>query len=1427
MSDTDDANNDTKETGEANGKATTSEVVADVAQVVISGEGTNGAQSDDHYSGAYDKNNAFFKTLWQGFYLLRESREDKRKPLFNMDPDGNFDDSQGDSKLVNCVTVNFIDPTTTGTSPPVASTTNMLRAAQMQNAPAAPKITNVYEKLTYIFRRDYGSALKSVSYKSARSGSSEVISSLPVRPVLTRSHGSSGSSNGDANAPWGGTAGTAAVPVSDPSEWHSGPYCHCYIAACESLEHYKTKIRPSLQAFVSQIEAAATNFSTSSSSAHYLIVYIPCGPKSASGESEGGINTGRVGTALASRIQKARQRIANMNTTTELSNDSLHSTDSLDSSEQQTPENGEVETGMVALNNLSRNEKDIFKKISSDFPNGKTCVLSITSLDTSEDDAVSDSGLAVKTQEWNSFNRSLGSVIVNGFKDRCHRYNEELRRLDSQRHPPKEQQKNKSKGRSSIVSFNLSYFFLVKESLAFTYEQMQLPSEALLQYDEFRAFLPDAQTKKSKRRQSSKNSEEPSGPPLGMLADAGDCSGFRRKIRSETDLAPILDVVKRYLFARELCLLFKMEEPVELLSRCSIYLETVLSSRMRAISEASEDVKETAKLEAAKWAVNFLWDVKSACERYFTSFLAKEAAISDTISVDTPASDYYSEASTDNDGQSERAVARRLSEMMEGARLCLKKLGDVELEGENPARADEKWITDDMVTNWGPWQPGPSRKTALAFDKTFERNDDSLEVDATRALFLDGAFDSVKSFEMKYLEMTLAVVSLCRFSERHRMASRLQGEVAEYFIRKGDFWHAAKIIKAIVKRIKDDQWDRCHFWRLFRLVYCQRATAKSTDYLKTLVTCFSPRIARIAPNKALNVLQDDLEVVMADPLVGEASYGKLAFIETGMELLGISSDESSIGTGTERKAMLKRYCSVGESIRIVLTVNCYLPRAIYLDSLRLFVVTLATFSTILEKRESVEEEDACKVISVDAPVELKPGSSKYYFDWVPMTAGQYILSTVEIKWKQGCFYYDSMELGGPLLGVDVHPIDATHSLAIDPSYLVPGHTQQVKITFDAGSDMVTGGKLQLNCSRGLKLIPPGKEPESEDWQSHCDIELAPCKPGQQTVLITQVKCDAADLSRARKDDASSVSSGDAAPGLSARAFTKYVHYQNDEVDHSKTPPMKTVLETSAALLESSALIVDGVNAVWNPSGDRAVLTISLSCHAPSIFAIEEWKLILPPPLLVAEDGDLNEGLLKCSVSNGDNLSLAFECVVGRGSPITSSDEPMLNMELRDEIGKACSLNLSLNLTGLYTEVQVRGVRDRSLSAQLELGANEATTGEPVDMTFKIDCSALLESNNVAQLVYSVLSDGSCWLLGGRVDGVAVCEKSTGHVSVALVGIPTRAGSINQFPSIVLKHKSPDGSLTPLPVRVRYPTPFTSRNQITHVAVAAPSNPSKG
>jgi hypothetical protein len=1389
--------------------------VADVSQNNGDAEPT-AADADSSSSDAgkqvlaqMDGENIYHKILSEGFHSLCEARENNEKPLFELDltEAPRADGDAAIKSLESYAMVNFIDPTTKGDD---TAAKISLMSSQRAASQAPPVIENVYEKLTLIFKRDYGSTIRSVPYKSMRSGGSELISSLPIRPLLTRSHTQGKIET--ANVPWGGTAGTAAAPVSDPSEWHNGPFCHVYVAAISSLEHYRSKVRPSLQAFASQIEAAATNAPIAGSSAHYLIVYVPTGSKTEEDPSSEEAPTGRVGTAFANRIQKARKRIAaNMQGGQEMTNDSTHSDDSLDSADiLNDPDDPDAR--LVNMNLLTKTERSIFKRINFDFSNGKTCVLSPSSLDPTQDDSVVSETVAIKTQEWNSFNRMLGSVIVNGFKDRCRRYNEELRRLDSQRAPPIQSSKSKQGKKTSSPQFNLAYFFLVKESLAFTFEQMHLPAEALLHYDEFRAFLPDAPTgaKKGKRP------KDDTGPPLVDLADAGDRSGFRRRIRSETDLAPIVDIVRRYIFARELCLLFKMEDPVELISRCQIHTKTMYSILMRGTEEMSPADQKRRMNDAAKWVIKFSWDIKCASDCYFTQILAtKNAGPSDAMSVDTSADGWLIESSENDQRRVEKAVVGKLSELLETARLFLKQLGDTELEGGSPIRFYETQHPEDLSKPWQPWVPVsgevPSQKSSSVLDGDHEAADSLLK----------GAFDSPEGFEAKYRKLTSCIISLCRFSDRKRTASRLQGELAEYFIRQGNLQQAARIIKSIVKLYRADHWDRCHFWRLCRLAYCQRTTAKSTEYLKTLVTCFTPRITAVAPPKALAILQEDLQLVMGDSAVGEQRYGKLAFIEANMSILETSSDESTMGTGSDRKKLIKRYCSVGETVRGALTLNSYLPKPIALDTLKIFIVSFVDFSAVVENRDSVEEEDAFKILSIgNGRVEVNPGINTYDFEWVPLSAGQYILSTVEVKWKEGFFYYDNMELGTPLLGVDVLPSDPTHSLALDPAYLVPGHDQQVKLTFKSGSDMVTAGTIKLSCSAGLELIPPGEEPESGNWQSYFEMPLKQCKPGEQFVLTTYVRCGAHEA--LKRASVASDASEDVVHGLSASVITTYLHERSDKEDRSDIPHMKTVLEAAAHILEKTALTVDAVDASWYPPGDRAMVSVSLQCNTPHSFSMEEWKLYLPAPLRVAEGGDFNGDLLKCTVSDGDQLALAFECVAGQDEKETkSSDEPILHMKLRDDIGKVFELDLPLDLNELYEKVWEEEVPSgsTSLTSKLSIESLEGTVGEPVSMTFTIDTSGLSQVKEASnQLVYSIASEYADWIVGGKVDGILQCPESK-SVTCEVIGIPTRPGVINRFPTISLGYESSE-RLMPLMVKSQHPPAFRSLSHTSEMAVAS-------
>ncbi|CAJ1940214.1 unnamed protein product [Cylindrotheca closterium] len=1353
-------------------------------------------------SQATEEHSSFHKALSDCFHALRESREEA-KPLFANDPTEEPKSSaETESGILNrvpaAVAVNFIDPTTKLSPGPKSNT--------LAKSSSGAGIENVYEKLTYVFERDYGSTLRSIQYKNPRTGDNSVISSLPVTSSLF------------------GTVSDNAIsaPLSEPSEWHTGPFCHVYIAACQGLEHYRAKIRPSLQAFVSQIESAATQPQLATTggqgghSAHFLVVYIPTGAKEKNEDNK----PENVRSAVANRLSMVRRRFANKD---ELDG-SQHSRDSLDSNGV-LDEKEEEEVGSLSL--LSKTERNIYKKIAADFPNGKVCALSRASLSSKiETEEVSSSGFGIKTQEWNSFNRCLGQVIVSGFKDRCRRYKDELRRLDTQRASEASARKNGSHVPPEFNEFNLANFFLVKESLAFTYEQMQLFSEALLQYDEFRGFLPQLTTRgymeaKRDREHCEALKPDPDSPTLLELADSGDFTGFRKKIQQVSDLKPILDTMNRYLFARELCLLTKMEQPAELVARCRRFIKMMYGIMMRGISECSPEEQKLRKIKAAEWVIQCSWDVKCASEQYLLSMAeAMRSSFRDDASQGTS----LSLTSDSSDAtRLEQVLARQLSELLEVARLLYKELGSLKFLDGNPLKAYESVLPADMFELWKPWEAQalkPKDETLVVEKKNKEppRRVSIIQRASVpmindphdkREFILKTAFDSKESYEDIYLEMASSLVTLNKFAGRKRFAARHQGDIAESFVRSGLLVEAAKIFKKTVRICRWDHWDRCHFYRLFRLAYCQRTTAKPSDYLKTLVSAFSPRTTAVAPPLALLYLQDDLEAVIGHPSVGEARYGKLAFLEAQMKIENTSDDPKSLGAAFDRKQLAKKYCSVGETVRIQVTLNSNLPRAIELNSLQLFIVPFDSFSSIVENHESVEEEDAFKILTIGAPIKLATGANTYFFEWSPSTAGQYILSTAEIVWKQGYFYYDGMDLPENLYGVDVLPSEPTHSLSIEPAVLLPGHDQEVHLTFNAADDFIVAGKLQLDCSEGLTIIPPGEDPSSGNWQSSCEVDLGSYKAGETKLFIAHVRCGLID--KFSRQSILQQSSIDKVHGFSVKGVTTYLHEESVDADH----PMRNTMELFAPILEKTALSVEGIDLVWVAERQRAIVSIQLISNTPRYFSLENWKLVLPPPFSVTNGVDLNGDLLKCKVFNGDELSLAFDCSVVDGADGSGDEEPILQVELSDDVGKKFSLDLPIDMNEHYLQVLESSATPKSrgtAAATVALGAPEGQVGEPVIMSFKIDQESLGSAGTIA---YSISSDGSNWLIGGQVNGII----DTASLSCNVIAIPTVAGQLSSFPSIRLRSSLGNGEYSPLITKMQYPPTFQSLARTSEVAVA--------
>jgi len=650
-------------------------------------------------------------------------------------------------------------------------------------------------------------------------------------------------------------------------------------------------------------------------------------------------------------------------------------------------------------------------------------------------------------------------------------------------------------------------------------------------------------------------------------------------------------------------------------------------------------------------------------------------------------------------------------------------------------------------------------------------------------------------FDDAYLKLCGAIVDARQVAKHQRLSARIQAEMGEYHVSKGDLVQAAANFSKIVKIYRMDHWDRSHFWRVFRLAYCQRTSVEPTLYLKTLCSCFSPRSALVAPKKALEALFDDLKRVIEHPSIGNARYSRLLFIETS---LSIQAGKSQTGRILDQKEVEKRICSVGETLELPFSIKSHLPGAIELTSVKLFAVTAETFKKILANGDAVQEEDAAKVLSLKAPIQLNPGMNEFAFEWSPPRPGQYILSTIEILWKQGYFYYDSMDLQEPLMSIEVEPNEPTHSISMEPTELVPGHDQEVKIVFEACDDVVSSVKLIISGTEGIQLIPPN----SSEWQQDWFADLDPLKPGEKHEITAQVRC-ALDSGKTSDDDQAHKKRG-----LFVKALTSFVCAPT--VAEEKTESMESTLEAFSPLLEKPTLSVESADAQWVNENERFLLSVVVASNSPNRYVVEEWNVTLAMAKL--GETDLNQDLLQRSVWEGDQLSFVFDCTVDTIN-ITSGKENMMRLKLSGEDGTKFWIGLPLNLDAFGVGFKAPAPCG-SLRANLTLETDRGLVGEPLTMTFMVDTSNL----EAKSLVYSIDCPGGHWLLGGKVSGLL---ENSGTQRLSCFGIPIIAGVLEDFPAIVLEALDAAGSTAPVKVECQHPGTFQSMPMTKVNAIAMP------
>ncbi len=933
--------------------------------------------------------------------------------------------------------IRFVDPTSGNNGVAATTTTTTTTDSQEKTpSPSSRKAWNrlstkpafhklhIFNKIKTLLVNNHNSSLKNIKYKNLRTNGIEVIENIPIRPMLNTDN------------------------ISDPADWHKGPLCHVYIAACASMDHYRVKVRPFLRAFVSQIDGAgsgnkdsastaakkamkkeyhqkdkntskeksraikkeqvakaslaaaqAKDAAGSSASSKYMIIYVPIHPssiepisgvqvkdkKKSSGGGFFGMNRG--GNRTSDRNSDSQSVKSGISNEWSFEDD----TPAVAADEQQ--------LNPAIIRKLTKEQKEIFNKFCRDFPNAKTCLLSSLLDKDYELAAESD----VQNQEIHEFLQALGKVMISGFTDRVQSYNHEISRC-------------KEKVSESKENFDWCRYFLVKESLALTYEQLELPQEALKEYQELELMLPSVAWPDEKDIATQYNE-------LSKASAIGDVEVFRDILHSTKEIWHLSYFSYKYLFARQGRLYLLLKQPVSLIDKFIEYIRKVHFLRCSQFENAQEQDRALGLTRVEAWVLSVCWEMKSALQTYFPFSLVSDQEVS-------------------NLDEEERKCIESLIELLNFARMSLKNLGDLLYTTNNTISQAISGRPSDCKIPWVPWSDlskGVKPKRNLSKEIAGNQNiiQDLGQESNAATPWIRNILKSCNGYDNVFLELSNMLIRLNTLVDRMRCAARLSAEQAECHIIRGDFDKATAKLLPTIDLCMSEPWDTLLSWRLFRLICCQRISGNPPEYLRSLTACFEERCAKAMPPKLINLLIADLEAVVSSSDISGHTWGLSPFLGVDLLIKPTKGGEILESSNVLRKNVVKNVCYVGEEVITVLNLFSTLPKSITVE-LKVQLLKLDDY-TVQHKTGLTEQNEDKITLDLGSSVKIEPGKNDYQLPWTVMTVGQYAIASIEIQWKNAFFMQDYCIPRYPALCFDVLPNEPTQSIELDPIFLVSCH----------------------------------------------------------------------------------------------------------------------------------------------------------------------------------------------------------------------------------------------------------------------------------------------------------------------------------------------------------------------------------------------------
>ncbi|CAM9418773.1 unnamed protein product [Scytosiphon promiscuus] len=457
--------------------------------------------------------------------------------------------------------------------------------------------------------------LRKLSAKPPAVSSAINIDELPVRCLVHRT-----------------LAGTevAARLVDSPAERYRASFAFIYMVSAESQEHYKQTVRPLVRAWIDKVEARGGG----EDGPGWLLLYVIVAPQG------GGSSDAAAATAAA---VDAQGKIfwwlcADFYGKTPGDRCSLVS---LYVDGTATP--AAAAAAAAAARSGGGDQRGPIKALARSRPSASP---------------------RHHPKQWSDLLAKVGRVVVEVFEARVRSYAGELAHLDATR---------------GMIGWDFGKFFVVKESLALMYKELQLPSEALLKYQELAALILTMGDSSEPILRSPSESRSPPRSPIRSPKDTKDLSaakdgggasqllfGLAVPGRPEREPASVLDYgqmrfrervnggrlhslvleTQLYIFARQCALNLELKKPAEVARMGGRFMPAYYHELIGQAADLQEGVggwggdfddgshhstaASSTALDPAEvelFALKSSWDVVKACDRYFARALNPGAGL--------------------------------------------------------------------------------------------------------------------------------------------------------------------------------------------------------------------------------------------------------------------------------------------------------------------------------------------------------------------------------------------------------------------------------------------------------------------------------------------------------------------------------------------------------------------------------------------------------------------------------------------------------------------------------------------------------------------------------------------------------------------------------------------------------------------------------